>query len=115
MRDDPSDDLTPPTGFFVLAVSDGEPVGCGGIRFKSDGIAELTRVWVAPSVRRRGLASHIVTHLEQKARKYGRTRMRLDTRQDLTEARALYTRLGYREVAPFNDEPYADHWFEKRL
>ena len=23
--------------------------------------------------------------------------------------------IGYREVPPFNDEPYATHWFEKRL
>jgi hypothetical protein len=41
--------------------------------------------------------------------------MRLDTRGDLTEARALYARLGYDEVEPFNDGPYAEHWFEKAL
>jgi 4-hydroxy-4-methyl-2-oxoglutarate aldolase len=41
--------------------------------------------------------------------------LRLDTRADLTEARRLYTRHGYREVAPFNDGPYADHWFAKTL
>lgn len=41
--------------------------------------------------------------------------MRLDTRGDLTEARALYGRLGYHEVESFNDEPYAEHWFEKAL
>ena len=33
----------------------------------------------------------------------------------LTEAIGLYRSAGYREVAAFNDEPYADHWFEKRL
>ena len=33
----------------------------------------------------------------------------------LLEAQALYRRSGYREVAPFNDEPYAHHWFEKRI
>jgi hypothetical protein len=27
----------------------------------------------------------------------------------------MYRSRGYREVAPFNDEPHADHWFEKRL
>jgi ribosomal protein S18 acetylase RimI-like enzyme len=115
MREFPSDALAPPAGLFVLAIADGEPVGCGGVQLKSDGIAELMRVWVAPAMRRRGVASDIVMHLEQEARKHGRTRMRLDTRHDLTEARALYARLGYREVARFNDAPYADHWFEKRL
>jgi hypothetical protein len=28
---------------------------------------------------------------------------------------AMYRSRGYREVAPFNDEVHADHWFEKRL
>ncbi|MGZ4310719.1 MAG: GNAT family N-acetyltransferase [Solirubrobacteraceae bacterium] len=115
MREDPSDDLTGETGLFVVAVVDGEPVGCGGVRFKADGIAELTRMWVAPHIRRRGLAARIVAHLEHQAVARDRTRMRLDTRSDLAEARALYARLGYREVAPFNDGPYSEHWFEKAL
>jgi hypothetical protein len=33
----------------------------------------------------------------------------------LTEAIALYVSAGYVEVPAFNDEPFADHWFEKRL
>src|SRR3546814_16073313 len=39
--------------------------------------------------------------------------LRLDTNRGLAEARALYQRNGYREVAPYNDNPYADHWFQK--
>jgi hypothetical protein len=41
--------------------------------------------------------------------------LRLDTRSDLTEARRLYARHGYREVPAFSQGPYADHWFEKTL
>ena len=41
--------------------------------------------------------------------------MRLDARGDLIEARAMYARLGYREVPRFNEHPYVEHWFEKRL
>ena len=41
--------------------------------------------------------------------------LRLDTNRALTEAHALYRSEGYREIARFNDNPYADHWFEKRL
>jgi ribosomal protein S18 acetylase RimI-like enzyme len=115
LREDPSDDLAAPTGLLVLAITHGEPIGCGGARFHADGIAELTRVWVAPPMRRRGVATEIVAHLEQEAIKRGRTRMRLDTRRDLIEAQALYARLGYREVPPFNEAAYADKWFEKRL
>jgi hypothetical protein len=41
--------------------------------------------------------------------------LRLETNRNLTEAITLYRSAGYREVAAFNDEPYAHHWFEKRL
>jgi hypothetical protein len=39
----------------------------------------------------------------------------LETNRALKEAIALYRASAYREVAPFNAEPYAHHWFEKRL
>lgn len=113
LRESPSDDLVPPSGLFVVATVESELAGCGGVRLLPDSIAELTRVWVAPTMRRHGLGVRIVTHLEQHAVDHGRTRMRLDTRGDLIEARALYARLGYHEVEPFNDGPYAEHWFEK--
>jgi hypothetical protein len=41
--------------------------------------------------------------------------LRLETNRGLHEAQALYRRSGYREVPAFNDEPHADHWFEKRI
>ena len=39
----------------------------------------------------------------------------LETNKALPEAVAMYRSCGYREVDAFNDEPYADHWFEKVL
>ena len=42
-------------------------------------------------------------------------RLKLDTNRALNEAHALYRKLGYVEIARYNDNPYADHWFEKRL
>ena len=41
--------------------------------------------------------------------------MRLETERSLTEAQQLYRASGYVEVAPFNEELYAHHWFEKTL
>jgi hypothetical protein len=46
---------------------------------------------------------------------FGLTMLRLETNKALTEAITLYRSAGFREVAPFNDDPYAHHWFEKRL
>jgi len=40
---------------------------------------------------------------------------RIETGGVLNEALALYRSTGWVEVPPFNDEPYADHWFEKQL
>jgi hypothetical protein len=40
---------------------------------------------------------------------------RLDTNGALTEAIAMYRAGGWTEIAPFNDNPYAEHWFEKEL
>jgi hypothetical protein len=41
--------------------------------------------------------------------------LRLETNRALSEAIGLYRAAGHQEVGAFNDEPYAPHWFEKRL
>ena len=46
---------------------------------------------------------------------HGASIVRLETNGTLAEAIALYRSAGYQEVEPFNDEPYAHHWFEKVL
>ena len=116
LAEEPSDDLTPPTGEFAVARLDGRPVGCAGVRVAGPGTTELTRVYVAPEARRRGVAAALVAAAEELAREaFGAGLMRLDTRHDLVEARALYARLGYREVPAFNNSPYAHYWFAKPL
>jgi len=116
-RGDPSDDadLAPPSGLFIIARIEGNPVGCGGIKGLSAGIAEIKRVWTAPQTRGRGVASALVRHLEEAARARGFSVLRLDTNRNLAEARALYLKAGYREIPRYNDNPYAHHWFEKVL
>jgi GNAT superfamily N-acetyltransferase len=111
----PSDDLAPPTGLLVVAIEGPAPVGCGGLLFGDDGIAEVKRVYVAPSHRRRGLGARIMAELERLAAARGIRELRLDTRDDVVDARRLYERIGYREVPAFNAGPYAEHWFAKRI
>ena len=72
-------------------------------------------MWVAPSARGLGLGRLLLWQLEHHARQAGAAVIHLETNRALTEAIALYRRSGYREVPAFNDEPYAHHWFEKRL
>jgi ribosomal protein S18 acetylase RimI-like enzyme len=72
-------------------------------------------MWVARSVRGLGIGRRILVELEAEAARHGSRVVRLETNGSLTEAIALYRSSGYVEVDPFNDEPYAQHWFEKRL
>jgi len=106
--------LTPPHGYLVLATLHGEPVGCGALKCHA-GFGEIKRMWVAPSARGLGVGTRILHHLEDLARERRLPLLRLETNQALTEAQSLYRRDGFREVAAFNDEPYAHHWFEKTL
>jgi DNA-binding MarR family transcriptional regulator/GNAT superfamily N-acetyltransferase len=107
--------LRPPAGLFAVATLHGSPIGCGALKFHGRRPAELKRMWVAPTARGLGLGRRLLTELERLAQDHGARILRLETNRNLTEAIALYRSAGYREVAPFNDEPYAHHWFEKRL
>lgn len=106
-------ELSPPTGLLVVATLNGEPVGCGGLRFHRDA-TDIKRMWVSPTVRGLGLGRRLLAHLEARAAEAGPV-VRLETNAALTEAIALYRSSGYREVEPFNDERYGDFWFEKHL
>ncbi|OHU30974.1 MarR family transcriptional regulator [Mycobacteroides franklinii] len=113
-------ELSAPAGLFLVATLHEEPVGCGGLKLlrNADSIieaAEIKRVWISPNVRGMGLGKRILTELERQATAHGAHTIRLDTNRALTEAIAMYRSAGYDEVAAFNHEKYAHHWFEKRL
>jgi ribosomal protein S18 acetylase RimI-like enzyme len=72
-------------------------------------------MWVAEDGRGLGIGRRMLEALEAEARALGLDTLRLETNSALAEAISLYRKAGYREVARFNDDPYAHHWFEKRL
>ena len=115
LREDPSDDLAPPSGLFWVAREHGTVIGCAGLRLLPEGVGEVKRVFVAPTARGRGLGRRLMGEVEQGAREQHRSVLRLDTRADLVEARTLYASLGYHEVPAFNAGTYAEHWFAKNL
>jgi DNA-binding MarR family transcriptional regulator/GNAT superfamily N-acetyltransferase len=108
-------ELRAPRGVFLVARLHGEPVGCAGLKLPQGAPAEIKRMWVAPGARGLGLGRRFLAELEERAARLGRDVLRLDTNKVLTEAIGLYHACGYREVPAFNDEPYAHHWFEKRI
>jgi ribosomal protein S18 acetylase RimI-like enzyme len=108
-------ELRPPRGRLLIARLDGTPVGCGAIRELSPGVLEIKRMWVAPGARGLGIGRHLLEALERIARRRRARLIRLDTHATLNEALRLYRKAGYRRIARYNDNPYAQRWFEKRL
>jgi GNAT superfamily N-acetyltransferase len=109
------DEMSPPSGFFLVAYAGEEPVGCAGLKRLDELTGELKRMWVAPSARGRGVAVTLLRSAESRALEIGCRRLYLDTNRVLREAQAFYRREGFAEIARYNDNPYAHYWFEKRL
>jgi GNAT superfamily N-acetyltransferase len=113
----------PPRGLFLLALSpddEREAIGCGGIRRIADDEQgrvryEVKHVWLAPQSRGHGLATVLMTELEERARRFGADAIVLDTHDSLERAARLYARLGYRPVDAYNDSPNATVWLQKSL
>lgn len=119
------DELREPAGLLLVATLHEEPVGCGAL-LKLPGsdpqtpgkwgeYAQIKRMWVADNVRGLGIGRRLLSELETQARVHGARVARLETNRALSEAIGMYRAAGYEEVAPFNDEHYAHHWFEKQL
>ena len=108
-------DLVPPGGAFLVGSIDGEAVACGAVKTIGSRVGSLKRMWVADDVRGLGIGRRMLEALEAEALALGLEVLRLETNRALGEAIRLYRTAGYREVPRFNDDPYAHHWFEKRL
>jgi GNAT superfamily N-acetyltransferase len=111
---DPAE-MRPPSGLFLVASLAGEPIACGGLKFHAGAPAYIKRMWVADSARGLGVGRRLLAELEDHAAAHGAHAVQLETNKALVEAIRLYRSAGYVEVAPFNAEPYAHHWFEKQL
>ncbi len=109
------EEFVPPRGAFVLGMLDGRSVACGAIRTLKPRVGYIKRMWVSLEMRGLGVGRRLLEALEHQAQQLGYNRVCLETNRALREAIALYRASGYREVDRFNDEQYADYWFEKSL
>lgn len=114
----------PPDGAFFVGYLGDEPVATGAWRRRADvpvdgttATAEVKRMYVRDSARRRGLARAVLEHLEDTARLAGAEVMILETGLKQPEAIALYESAGYRRIEAFGhykESPIARS-FAKRL
>jgi GNAT superfamily N-acetyltransferase/DNA-binding MarR family transcriptional regulator len=108
-------DLVPPAGAFLIARVGGEPAGCGALKTHRPGVGEIMRMWVDRAHRGLGIGTRLLDALEDQAVALGHRSVRLYTNRALDEAKAMYRSRGYEEIPRYNDDPYANHWFEKRF
>ena len=108
-------ELIPPSGAFLIARFTGQPAGCGALKTLSPGVGEIVRMWVDRPQRGLGIGARILDVIEAEAVALGHRTLRLYTNRSLAEAKAMYRARGYTEIPRYNDDPYANHWFEKRL
>ena len=107
----PADDLDA----FLIARVSGQPAGCGALKTLAPGVGEILRMWIDRPHRGLGIGCRMLAALEAEAAALGHHRVRLYTNRSLSEAQTMYRAYGYTEIPRYNDDPYANHWFEKRL
>ncbi len=101
----------PGAAWFV--VYDGEqPVGCGGLRGLDEHTGEIKWVFLREAARGRQVGRSLLVELEDTAREFGYTRLRLSTGDRQPEALGLYISAGYR---PVDDGMPVAHRLEKDL
>jgi ribosomal protein S18 acetylase RimI-like enzyme len=98
-------EYAPPEGVLLLACWQNEPAGCVALRKLSNRTCEMKRLYVKPELRNLGIGQTIVEHIIREARCLGYARMRLDTVPSMARARALYTKLGFKSIAPYRFNP----------
>jgi ribosomal protein S18 acetylase RimI-like enzyme len=100
-------DYSEPRGTLLLAVVQNAPAGCVGLRPLEPGICEMKRLYVRPAYRGMKIGDALAAAILAAARDRGYTRMRLDTLPSMHAARAMYARLGFREIEPYRFNPIA--------
>lgn len=99
-------DYAPPAGSLLLAADSSQLAGCVALHQLEDEICEMKRLYVRPQFRGKGLGRVLAERVVADAREIGYKRLRLDTVEPVMRgAVALYRKLGFREIAPYRENP----------
>ena len=107
----------PPAGRLLLALVDGQPVGCVGLRgLDEEGVCEMKRLYVRPIARGLGLGWDLASTAVDAAREIGYRTMRLDTLSSMVSADAVYRGLGFIPIEAYYHNPHPEvRYFELDL
>ena len=98
-------DYSPPKGRLYIARLDGVPAGCVALRPLFHRDAEMKRLYVRPAHRGSGLGRLLAQRAIEAARAAGYETLKLDTLPSMHAAQNMYAKLGFRDTAPYNDNP----------
>lgn len=98
-------EYAPPAGRLLLGLDGAEVVGCVALRLFEAGVCEMKRLYVRPAYRGSGWGRRLAERVVAEGRAAGYRAMRLDTLPGMTEARRLYTALGFRAIPAYRHNP----------
>ena len=90
--------LKPPEGIIIILEVDGKAAGMARLDTFEEGIGEIHNIWTIPKHRGKGYATRLMNHIEEKAKEFGLSSLRLDTAKFNTPAQNLYKKIGYKEI-----------------
>ncbi len=84
--------------YALVAYEKNIPVACGAIKEFEPNVMEVKRMYVTPEKRGKGIATKVLSALENWARDLGYQKCVLETGKRQPEAIALYTKNGYKII-----------------
>lgn len=100
-----ADIYTPPEGALLLAIHEGLPAGCVGLRKIDAHRCEMKRLYVRPTSRGKGLGNELCRKIISKGWQLGYKEMLLDTLSTMVDAQVLYRAHGFKETEPYYHNP----------
>jgi putative acetyltransferase len=99
--------VTAPGGHILMALEDGEAIGCVALMAMKDGGFEVSKMAVTEAHKGRGIGGELMAACIERARSAGARRLYLETNSTLAPALGLYRRFGFQDVQPTEPSPYA--------
>jgi|HubBroStandDraft_5_1064220.scaffolds.fasta_scaffold113720_1 putative acetyltransferase len=103
--DDPVGNILRPGGQIVMAIADGERIGCCALVFVKTGVFEVAKMAVSERYRGKGIGRRLLEYTIAQARRLGAHTLELASNTKLANAVHLYESLGFRHLPPERVEP----------
>jgi GNAT superfamily N-acetyltransferase len=98
--------LKPPYGIILILEVDGEAMGMGRLSKLEDGVVEINNMFISAKQRGNGYGKLMLNELEETARGFGYSIVRLDTGVFNVAARHMYEKAGYVEREYYGSSPF---------